>query len=183
MAEQDGDEPPADADAEEEDQHRRAGDQPRNGDRREEQRLQEFLAAELVAVERERGHRAKHGRDQSGDDRELEAVPGRRDQLVVLPERGVPVRRPLEWQLVEGRGIERHRRHDDDRQIEEGEQKNDVESPEPFEDARRRHQPALRRTGAASARMISTTASRMKESAAPSGQLKTATNWSSITVP
>nr|WP_246689219.1 hypothetical protein [Mesorhizobium sp. M8A.F.Ca.ET.207.01.1.1] len=59
MAEQDGEQ--AAPDAEEEDQHRRAGDRPRNGDRRKQQRLQEFLATKLMTKERQRRRRAEHG--------------------------------------------------------------------------------------------------------------------------
>jgi hypothetical protein len=49
MAEQDGEQATSDADTEKEDQHRCAGDQPRNGDRRKQQRLQQLLAAKLIA--------------------------------------------------------------------------------------------------------------------------------------
>ena len=105
VAKQDGMQPAADADGEEEDEHRRSRDQPRYGDRRKQQRLQQLLAAELIAEKRQRSSRSQQRRDHCRDHRDLEAVPGRGEQLGVARQVRVPGRRPFERQLIEWRAL------------------------------------------------------------------------------
>src|SRR5207237_7901891 len=88
-------------------------------------------AAEPVANERERDHRPEHGRDETREERDLDAEDDRVPQPRI-PEwvRPVAEREALPREVeTAGRVVERERDHDRDRQEEvaEGEQRVDVQ--------------------------------------------------------
>ena len=97
-------EPTSDPRPKEEDQHRCADDQPWNGDRREQQQLQQPLCPELEAREGVGGKRAEKRRDHRVHRGNPHAVPARLHEALIGKERLEPDEVEGERKLVEGNG-------------------------------------------------------------------------------
>src|SRR5580704_5496730 len=174
---------PADTRPKEEDQHRRASDEPGDGDRRQQQDPQQGSPTKLPALQRQGCERPERGRDRRRRGGDNETVAGRRQKRAVFREHREPPQRRLDRQGVEGGGIESHRHHNGDRQIQEGDRRQQIDATKCDHSRSDRAPVPAERMRDEAAKMISTTASMVKDKAAPSGQLKAWTNWSSITVP
>ena len=101
MADQQRMDAATDAGPEEEDEHRRTGDQPRDGDRRKQERAEQRSPAKPPTLERQGREESERGRDRRSRAGDHEAIASRGEQRAVVRQDREPAQRRLDSQRVQ----------------------------------------------------------------------------------